>query len=48
MKLEGNPDHPLNRGALCKRGQAGLSRTYSPDRIRGPLQRNEAGAPAPV
>ncbi|MBA3466845.1 MAG: twin-arginine translocation signal domain-containing protein, partial [Gemmatimonadaceae bacterium] len=24
IKLEGNPDHPLNRGALCSRGQAAL------------------------
>ena len=22
VKLEGNPDHPINRGALCVRGQA--------------------------
>ena len=22
IKLEGNPEHPLNRGALCARGQA--------------------------
>src|SRR5678816_1138133 len=24
IKLEGNPDHPLSRGALCARGQAAL------------------------
>ena len=24
IKLEGNPDHPLSRGALCSRGQAAL------------------------
>ena len=24
VKLEGNPDHPVNGGALCARGQAGL------------------------
>jgi len=32
IKLEGNPDHPINRGKLCARGQAGIGRTYHPDR----------------
>ncbi len=39
VKLEGNPDHPDNRGALCVRGQASLERLYSPDRLRHPVQR---------
>jgi len=38
-KLEGNPDHPVNRGKLCARGQAGLQATYHPDRLRTPLRR---------
>lgn len=38
-KIEGNPLHPVNRGALCARGQAGLQMLYNPDRIRGPLKR---------
>ena len=38
-KLEGNPDHPINRGKLCARGQAGLQLTYHPDRVRNPLKR---------
>ena len=37
IKLEGNPDHPINRGKLCARGQAGIGRTYHPDRYAGPL-----------
>jgi anaerobic selenocysteine-containing dehydrogenase/Fe-S-cluster-containing dehydrogenase component len=37
IKLEGNPDHPVNAGALCIRGQAGLQALYHPDRFRGPL-----------
>lgn len=41
-KLEGNPDHPLNRGGLCARGQAALEATYHPMRLREPLRR--AGA----
>ncbi len=38
-KIEGNPLHPVNRGALCARGQAGLQTLYNPDRIRTPLKR---------
>lgn len=38
-KIEGNPDHPVNRGKLCARGQAALQRLYNPDRIQGPLRR---------
>ncbi|HTG17674.1 MAG TPA: molybdopterin-dependent oxidoreductase, partial [Blastocatellia bacterium] len=38
-KIEGNPLHPVNRGALCARGQAGLEVLYNPDRITGPLKR---------
>ncbi len=39
IKLEGNPEHPLNRGALCARGQASLQGLYNPDRLRGPMQK---------
>jgi anaerobic selenocysteine-containing dehydrogenase/Fe-S-cluster-containing dehydrogenase component len=37
IKLEGNPDHPLNHGALCARGQAALQGLYNPDRFRTPM-----------
>ena len=39
-KVEGNPDHPVNRGKLCARGQALVQEQYHPDRIRGPLRRD--------
>ena len=39
IKLEGNPEHPLNRGALCAPGQAALQGLYNPDRYRGPMKR---------
>ena len=39
-KLEGNPDHPVNRGKLCAWGQAGLQVTYNPDRVRFPIRRS--------
>jgi molybdopterin-containing oxidoreductase family iron-sulfur binding subunit len=44
VKIEGNPSSPINRGALCSRGQAGLQGLYNPDRVRTPLRRNAAGA----
>ncbi len=44
IKLEGNPEHPVNRGALCARGQAGIGRTYHPDRFRGPQLRGGDGS----
>ncbi len=43
VKLEGNPDHPVNRGALCARCQASIGRTYHPDRFRAPQQRGADG-----
>ncbi len=43
VKLEGNPDSPINRGRLCARGQAGLQGLYNPDRIAHPLVRNASG-----
>ncbi len=43
IKLEGNPDHPVNAGTLCSRGQAGLQSLYNPDRLMGPMARNAAG-----
>src|SRR5687768_4455259 len=39
IKLEGNVEHPVNRGALCARGQAALQGLYNPDRYRGPMVR---------
>ena len=39
VKVEGNPEHPVNRGGLCIRGQSSLQGLYNPDRIRGPQRR---------
>ncbi|TAN58217.1 MAG: thiosulfate reductase, partial [Rhodospirillales bacterium] len=39
VKLEGNPDHPGNRGKLCAKGNSGFLHTYDPDRIMTPLLR---------
>ncbi len=37
--IEGNPDHPVNRGVLCGKGSAGIMTQYSPARLRAPLRR---------
>lgn len=42
VKIEGRPEHPINRGGLCARGQAGLQLLYNPDRLHGPLLRQGA------
>ncbi|MEP7065413.1 MAG: molybdopterin-dependent oxidoreductase, partial [Gemmatimonadota bacterium] len=41
FKVEGNPEHPLNRGALCSRGQASVQGLYNPDRYRQPMLRKD-------
>src|SRR6476659_5708895 len=41
-KLEGQPDHPVNRGGLCARGQASIQVTYHPDRLTQPMKRSGA------
>jgi len=33
IKLEGNPNHPVNQGSLCARGQAALHGLFNPDRL---------------
>lgn len=48
IKLEGNPDHPVNKGSLCLRGQASLTRLYNPDRIKQPLLKGSDGKFKPV
>ena len=37
-KLEGNPQHPVNQGKLCARGQAGLQVLYHPDGFAHPIK----------
>lgn len=46
VKVEGNPEHPVNRGGLCIRGQAALQGLYNPDRITGPHRRRVTDAAA--
>ena len=37
--IDGNRDHPVNRGVLCGKGAAGIMQHYSPARLRTPLLR---------
>jgi len=39
IKLEGNPDSPVNRGKLCATGQTAHQHLYDPDRLEGPRRR---------
>ncbi len=39
IKVEGDPDSPISRGALCEKGWASLEYLYSPYRLRHPLKR---------
>ena len=38
IKVEGNPNHPVNGGKTCPRGQTTLQGLYNPNRVRGPLK----------
>ncbi|NQV83502.1 MAG: molybdopterin-dependent oxidoreductase [Rhodospirillales bacterium] len=37
--IEGNPDHPVNKGVLCAKGAAGIMHINSPARLTKPLKR---------
>lgn len=37
--IQGNRDHPVNRGVLCAKGSAGIMQHYSPARLTAPLLR---------
>ena len=37
--IEGNRDHPVNKGVLCGKGSAGIMQHYSPARLTAPLKR---------
>ena len=37
IKVDGNTDHPMNKGGLHARGQAMIHDLYDPDRLRAPL-----------
>jgi sulfite dehydrogenase (quinone) subunit SoeA len=45
--IDGNPDHPINKGVICAKGSAGVMKQKSPARLTQPLLRkpgSERGA----
>lgn len=51
VRVEGNRDHPITRGALCAKVNDYQDRTYAPDRLLQPLRRvgpKGAGIFAPI
>lgn len=43
VKVEGNPAHPVNRGALDARAHSAIQSLYNPDRYRSPMVRDGDG-----
>jgi anaerobic selenocysteine-containing dehydrogenase len=41
--IEGNPEHPINKGVICAKGSSGIMKQVSPARLTRPLRR-KAGA----
>ncbi|MFV0298739.1 MAG: molybdopterin-dependent oxidoreductase, partial [Hyphomicrobiaceae bacterium] len=37
--IEGNPDHPVNKGVICGKGASGIMQHYAPSRLSTPLLR---------
>ena len=46
IKVEGNPDHPVNKGKICATGQAHILNLYDPSRLREPLAIKNGGSHA--
>jgi len=42
--IEGDPDHPVNRGTLCPKGAGLLDFVHSPSRLMQPQYRAAAGS----
>ncbi len=37
--IDGNPEHPINKGVICAKGASGIMKQYSPARLTQPLLR---------
>jgi len=36
IKVDGNPDHPINQGKICVKGQGNIFNLYDPERLKEP------------
>ena len=43
IKINGNDEHPVNRGKICARGQASILNLYDPERLQQPGKRMGGG-----
>ena len=43
IKIDGNPDHPINQGKICAKGQASILNLYDPYRLRAPQYGSASG-----
>ena len=39
--IDGNPEHPLNKGVICAKGASGIMKQVSPARLTRPLKRKK-------
>ena len=39
VKIQGDPESPLNKGKICPKGAASIEHLYHPDRMKYPLKR---------
>ncbi len=43
IKVDGNPEHPVNQGKICAKGQANILNLYDPERLQQPLKKSSTG-----
>ncbi len=41
IKIDGNPDHPVNKGKICAKGHASILSLYDPERLKEPKFGNQ-------
>lgn len=44
IKIDGNPDHPINKGKICNKGQANILNLYDPERLKNPIEKTTNSA----